>query len=243
MSLIEATSRPEALNLPEGQLILVDKPLRWTSFDVVNKVRFAARNAYGLKKIKVGHAGTLDPLATGLLLICAGPYTKKLGALTGLDKTYTGTFLLGKTTPSFDLETDPDETFPVEHIAHESAVGVAAQMTGKQAQMPPMFSAKKIEGQKAYIAARKGETIELKPREIEIHEFRITRFELPEVDFEIRCSTGTYIRAIARDFGKLLNSGACLSALRRTETGPYSVENAFNLDELIALLAATKRPL
>jgi tRNA pseudouridine55 synthase len=243
LSIIEATALPEALNLPEGQLILVDKPLRWTSFDVVNKVRFAAKNAYGLKKLKVGHAGTLDPLATGLLLICTGPYTKKLGALTGLDKTYTGTFLLGKTTPSFDLETDPDDTFPVAHITHESAIEAAAKMTGKQAQMPPMFSAKKIEGQKAYIAARKGETIELKPREIVIHEFSITRFELPEVDFEIRCSTGTYIRAIARDFGKMLDSGACLSALRRTETGPYSVENAFNLDELIALLAATKRPL
>lgn len=243
MSIIEATSLPEAINLPEGQLILVDKPLRWTSFDVVNKVRFAAKNAYGLKKLKVGHAGTLDPLASGLLLICTGPYTKKLGALTGLDKTYTGTFLLGKTTPSFDLETEVDQTFPVAHITRESAIEAAANMTGKQAQLPPMFSAKKIEGQKAYIAARKGETIELKPRDIVIHEFSITRFELPEVDFEIRCSTGTYIRAIARDFGKMLDSGACLSALRRTETGPYSVENAFNLDELIALLAATKRPL
>lgn len=238
--LIEPTVSLNELNPPEGQLLLVNKPLEWTSFDVVNKLRNSIRKGFNLKKIKVGHAGTLDPLASGLLLICTGPFTKKLNELTGMEKTYTGSFTLGHTTPSFDLETEPDETFETDHITEEQIHAVAEQMTGEQDQVPPAFSAKKVDGKRAYKSARKGETVELAANTINILDFKITAIEMPRVDFEITCSKGTYIRSIARDFGVKLNSGAYLSALKRTAVGPYSSADAFELDELSQHLLSAK---
>lgn len=238
--LIEPTTNPEELNPPEGQLLLVNKPREWTSFDVVNKLRYHIKRSYKLKKIKVGHAGTLDPLATGLLLICAGKKTKELHLLTGLDKTYTGSFILGKTTPSFDLETEVDQEFPTAHITEEQIRKTAAEMIGVQDQVPPNFSAKKVDGKRAYLSARKGVEMELKANQIEICDFQITNIEMPRVDFLIRCSKGTYIRSIARDFGINVGSGAYLSELTRTEAGPYKLDKAFDLEELVALLSVPK---
>ncbi len=241
--MIEPVTAPEQLDPPSGQLLLVDKPLEWTSFDVVNKVRNAIRRAYGLKKIKVGHAGTLDPLATGLLLICTGPYTRRLQELTGLEKTYTGTFLLGRTTPSYDLETPFETDLPTSHITEDAVKGAFAALSGPQMQVPPLFSAKKVDGKKAYIAARKGQEMEIPPAAIEIYSFELTAFRLPEVDFEVRCSKGTYIRSLARDVGEHLGTGACLTSLRRTQTGGYDVKDAFGLDALCAHLDAKKATL
>ena len=236
--MIEATTSPDALNPPEGQLLLVDKPFEWTSFDAVNKLRYNIKRVYKLKKIKVGHAGTLDPLASGLLLICTGPYTKRLQELTGLDKTYTGSFELGKTTPSFDLESEVDAEYPTEQLTEDIIHAAAQQMIGEQDQMPPVFSAKKVDGKRAYLSARKGKDVVLTPHRITIHEFEITGIEGSRVDFLIRCSKGTYIRSIARDFGLALQSGAYLSALRRTAVGEYRIEDAFEIEALIAHLRA-----
>lgn len=241
--LIEPTTKPEDLNPPEGQLLLVNKPYKWTSFDVVNKLRYHIKRSYKLKKVKVGHAGTLDPLATGLLLICAGKKTKELHLLTGLDKTYTGSFVLGQTTPSFDLETEVDKETPVDHITEEDIHRTAKEMIGKQEQMPPIFSAKKVDGKRAYHAARKGKDIKLTAHPIEIFDFRITAIEMPRIDFEVKCSKGTYIRSIARDFGEKLSAGAHLSELTRTAAGPYLLETAFDLEELVAHLSEPKTPL
>ena len=214
----------------DGEVLCFDKPLGWTSFDVVNKVRSMMRYVLGIKKLKTGHAGTLDPLATGLLIICTGRQTKSIESFQEMEKEYTGTFILGKTTPSFDLETQVDEHFPTGHITRDLVLQAAANLSGHQEQIPPLFSAKKIEGERAYEFARRGEHTELKARKILISEFEITRFELPEADFRVVCSKGTYIRSLARDFGRELHSGAHLKSLRRTRIGTYQAEGAWTIE-------------
>lgn len=229
-------------NLPspfhEGKVLLLDKPLGWTSFDLVNKVRNSIRRTYGLKGkgIKVGHAGTLDPLATGLMIICTGRMTKQIEQFAGLDKAYSGTIVLGASTPSFDLEKEIDARFATEHITKEAIYEIAKQFLGWQDQVPPLFSAKKIDGKRAYEYARKGEDVEIKTARIEIKTFEITRIEMPEVDFQIRCSKGTYIRSIARDFGLALDSGAYLTNLRRTSIGEMDIKDASDVQEFLRLL-------
>ncbi len=214
------------INLTEGDVLLVDKPYKVTSFEVVNKIKIALRKTFP-DKIKVGHAGTLDPLATGLLIICTGKKTKTIESIQAMEKEYTGTFFLGATTPCFDLERETDQTFPTGHITEELVTDISKKFMGKQMQTPPAFSAVKVGGKRAYDLARSGETeIAVKSKEIEIKEFVITRFALPEVDFRIVCTKGTYIRSIARDFGTALNSGAHLTALRRTRTGEFRIESA-----------------
>jgi tRNA pseudouridine55 synthase len=222
----------------EGKTILVDKPYGWTSFDVVNKIRWHLKKKLNVKKIKVGHAGTLDPLATGLLIVCTGKHTKLIESIMPGLKTYTGTFLVGKTTPSFDLETEFDSEFSIEHITEELLESSRKSLTGKINQIPPVFSAKQIDGKRAYDFARAGKEIELSPVKVEIHNFEIHTEAFPEVRFQITCSKGTYIRSIARDFGKLLNSGATLIALRRTRSGDFSIENATTPDKIIAQIMA-----
>lgn len=218
----------EVQDFLNGQVLLIDKPLEWTSFDAVNKLRYAIKKRFKLKKIKVGHAGTLDPLATGLLIICTGKETKNIESYMGQEKEYTGTFTLGATTPSYDLETEIDAHFPTEHISLELLQHTAKTFEGTIAQVPPVFSALKKDGKKAYDLARAGEKVELKSREVHIAEFTITSFTDKEVHFKVRCSKGTYIRSLAYDFGRALNSGAHLSSLRRTAIGNYRVENAID---------------
>ncbi len=215
-----------------GTVLLLDKPLYWTSFDVVKKIKALLRHRLKIKKIKVGHAGTLDPLASGLLIICTGKKTKEIEAFQNLEKEYTGTFYLGASTPSSDLETQPDEFFHTNHIDADLVEKAAEKFTGEIEQVPPLFSAKKIGGERAYFHARRGDATILKPNKVSIFEFEITRFELPEADFKIICSKGTYIRAIARDFGKEVRSGAYLKALRRTKIGNFSVVDAWSVDDL-----------
>lgn len=224
----------------EGSVISFDKPLGWTSFDVVNKVRSMMRYVLGIKKLKTGHAGTLDPLATGLLIICTGKQTKSIESFQDMEKEYTGTFILGETTPSFDLETKPDATFPTSHIMYEMLESAAKKLSGHHNQIPPLFSAKKIEGERAYEFARRGEHTELKARKVVISCFDITRFEMPEVDFRVVCSKGTYIRSLARDFGRELHSGAHLKSLRRTRIGHFKVEDAWTIDGFEKHLKALK---
>lgn len=217
-----------------GQILLLNKPLDWTSFDVVNKLRNALRPID--KKIKVGHAGTLDPKATGLLLICTGAFTKKIESLQGLEKEYTGTFFLGATTECYDTERPVNATFPTEHITPALIHQTAASFLGQQEQMPPAHSAIKIDGKIAYNLARKGKEVALKTRSVVIHEFEITRIALPEVDFRVKCSKGTYIRSLAHDFGQRLGSGAYLAALKRTAIGEYRIEDAQELEELVSFI-------
>lgn len=216
-----------------GQVLLIDKPLNWTSFQAVNKLRWHIKQRFNIKKIKVGHAGTLDPLATGLLIICTGKQTKQINIYQGQIKEYTGTFTLGATTPSFDLETEIDKSFPTDHITDELLHQTTQQFIGDIQQKPPIFSAIKKDGKRLYELARKGETTEIKSREVTISEFEITKINFPEVEFRVVCSKGTYIRSLANDFGKALNSGAHLSALRRTKIGDFSVEKAVSIDEFI----------
>ncbi len=220
-----------AVRFLEGEVLLFDKPYKWSSFDVVNKIRSMMRYVLGIQKLKVGHAGTLDPLATGLLIICTGSKTKIIESFQDMEKEYTGTFMLGSTTPSFDLETEPDEHFPVLHVTPEKVFDSARNFMGWHDQMPPQFSAKKIDGARAYEFARRGEVANLKPKKIEILEFEIQRIELPKIDFRIVCSKGTYIRSVARDLGENLGTGAHLAALRRTRVGSFSVQNAFNIND------------
>ena len=219
-----------------GQVLLIDKPLTWTSFQVVNKLRWEIRQRFNIKKIKVGHAGTLDPLATGLLIICTGKQTKQINTYQGQVKEYTGTFTLGGTTPSYDLETEIDNTFPTAHITEELLHETTKQFIGEIQQKPPIFSAIKKDGKRLYELARKGETIEIKERTVTVSSFEITKIKLPEVEFRIICSKGTYIRSIAFDYGKALNSGGYLSALRRTKIGNFSVDDAFSVEEFITNL-------
>ena len=215
--------------LKNGQVLLIDKPLTWTSFQVVNKLRWEIRQRFNIKKIKVGHAGTLDPLATGLLIICTGKQTKQIDTYQGQVKEYTGTFTLGATTPSYDLETEIDNTFSIAHITEALLHETTQQFTGEIQQKPPIFSAIKKDGKRLYELARKGETTEIKERTVTVTSFEITKINLPAVDFRIICSKGTYIRSIAFDFGKALNSGGHLSALRRTKIGEFSVDNALSV--------------
>lgn len=209
-----------------GQILLIDKPLEWTSFQAVNALKWAIRKKFGLKKIKIGHAGTLDPLATGLLIICTGKFTKKIPELQGQVKEYTGTFTLGGTTPSYDLETEVNETFPTAHLSDDRIKAATMQFLGEIDQVPPIFSALKKDGKRLYELAREGKQVKIKSRKIEIFEFEITKISLPEVDFRVVCSKGTYIRSLAHDFGKALDSGAHLSELRRTKIGDFNVNNA-----------------
>ncbi len=216
-----------------GHLLLIDKPLEWTSFQAVNKIRWHIRQRFNIKKIKVGHAGTLDPLATGLLIICTGKQTKNINEYQGQVKEYTGTFTIGATTPSYDLETEVNETFSTAHITDELIHKTTEQFMGTIQQRPPIFSAIKKDGKRLYELARKGETTEIATREITINEFEITNIDLPKIDFRVVCSKGTYIRSLAFDFGSALDSGAHLSALRRTKIGDYSVEKAVSIDAFI----------
>jgi tRNA pseudouridine55 synthase len=213
-----------------GQVLLIDKPLKWSSFQAVNKLKYLLINKVGLpKKFKIGHAGTLDPLATGLLLICTGKFTKRITELQGQAKEYTGTFYIGATTPSYDLETEIDETFSTSHINEELIHETVKEFLGEIDQKPPIFSAIKKDGVRLYEHARAGETIEIASRKTTIHEFEITRIALPEIDFRIVCSKGTYIRSIAYDFGKAMNSGSHLTVLRRTKIGDYDVKDAIDV--------------
>ncbi|WP_298526611.1 tRNA pseudouridine(55) synthase TruB [uncultured Christiangramia sp.] len=213
-----------------GQVLLFDKPLNWTSFQLVNKVRWLIRRSCNIKKIKVGHAGTLDPLATGLLIICTGKFTKTIPDLQGQIKEYTGTISLGATTPSFDLETEFDATFETSHITEAKLLETCKKFIGKIEQTPPVFSALKKDGKRLYEYAREGEKVEVKKREIEINAFDIDSGKFPDIDFRVVCSKGTYIRSLAHEFGMALDSGAHLSALRRTGIGEYSVENAIDIE-------------
>ena len=216
-------------NFTDGELLLINKTYKWTSFDVVGKIR----NSFKPLKLKVGHAGTLDPLATGLLIICTGKMTKKIDGFQAQQKEYTGTMILGASTPSYDLETEIDEIFDIGELNEEKIRANTKQFIGDIDQYPPPHSAVKIDGERLYMKARRGETIELKTRKISISQFEITRIELPEVDFKVVCSKGTYIRSLVHDFGKTLNNAAHLQSLRRTKSGDYDVENAFEVMELV----------
>ncbi len=209
-----------------GKMILIDKPLNWTSFDVVNYLRMELRKKAGVREIKIGHAGTLDPLASGLVIVCTGKWTKKISEFQDMDKEYIGQFTLGATTPSFDLETEIDNTFPVDHITEEMIIKVAESFVGTSEQYPPVFSAVKIKGKRAYEYAREGKEVAIQPKKIHVSAFDITLIENNVVTFRIRCSKGTYVRSLVRDFGKKLKSGAYLSELRRTAIGEYLVVNA-----------------
>jgi len=220
----------------EGQVLFIDKPLTWTSFDVVNKIRMQLRKSLGIKKIKVGHAGTLDPLATGLVIICTGRATKQIMQYQDLEKAYTANVTLGTTTPSYDLETEFDGEYPWQHIDRKLLNQALDQFRGEQDQVPPIFSAKSVDGKRAYNMARKGQTIELKSNRVTISELDVLRFEAPEVDLHVACSKGTYIRSLAHDLGKALESGAHLSGLRRTRIGPYQVDDAFPLEDFLKKL-------
>ncbi|MDT7832633.1 tRNA pseudouridine(55) synthase TruB [Flavobacteriaceae bacterium S356] len=216
-----------------GQVLLIDKPLHWTSFQVVNKLRWHIRKRFDIKKIKVGHAGTLDPLATGLLIICTGKQTKSIHEYQGQIKEYTGCITLGATTPSFDLETDIDQNYPIDHITNTMIHEATSQFIGTIQQKPPIFSAIKKDGKRLYELARKGESTEIKSREVSIPVFEITEIDMPKVSFRVVCSKGTYIRSLANDFGVALNSGAHLSALRRTKIGDFQVSNAQSIESFI----------
>jgi len=225
-----------AEDFKNGQILVFDKPLEWTSFQLVNKVRWLIKKSCGIKKIKVGHAGTLDPLATGVLVICTGKFTKKIPELQGQQKEYTGTFTFGGTTPSYDLETEVDQTFSVEHLTEEKLKKATIQFTGEIEQYPPVFSALKKDGKRLYEYARKGEEVKIDPRKVTISSFELTDIQLPKIDFKVSCSKGTYIRSLAHDFGKAVESGAHLSALKRTKSGDFFIENAYNLETFTSKL-------
>jgi tRNA pseudouridine55 synthase len=220
-----------------GELLLINKPYKWTSFDVVGKIR----NSLKPLKLKVGHAGTLDPLATGLLIICTGKLTKQIDTFQAQEKEYTGTMVLGATTPSFDMETVVDQKFPINHITEEQIHAATVAFTGDIQQYPPAHSAVKVNGERLYVKARRGEETELRLRFVTVPVFEITRIALPEVDFRIVCSKGTYIRSLISDFGTALNSGAYLSKLTRTRSGDFLLDNAFEVNDLVAYLRNKKQ--
>ncbi len=223
-------------NFDQGEILLVDKPVKWTSFDVVNLVRNYIRKTLGIKKIKIGHAGTLDPLASGLLILCTGKATKRIEEFKGFDKEYTGTFILGATTASFDMEKEIDHHYPWEHITKEEILAAVVKLTGTYDQLPPVYSAKKIKGKRAYDYARKDEEVIMQPKRITISAFEVCEMNLPEIHFRVACSKGTYIRALARDLGLALSTGAHLSALCRTRIGPYHLRDAYTIEELKSVL-------
>ena len=220
-------------NFKAGETLLVDKPLEWSSFDVVNKLRYQLKHKTGVKRFKVGHAGTLDPLASGLLIICCGKATKTIDSYMGMPKEYTGTIVLGASRPSYDMETEIDHTFDISSITEEDIRKAVQTFVGDIQQVPPLFSAKKIDGKRAYEYAREGVKIEMKSNAITIHSYEITRIELPEVDFKIQCSKGTYIRSLAHDLGVALNNGGYLKALRRTAIGDFKVTDALSVDSWV----------
>ena len=224
-------------NFAEGELLLIDKPYRWTSFDVVGKLR----NSFKPLKLKVGHAGTLDPLATGLLIICTGKMTKQIDTFQAEEKEYTGTMILGATTPSYDMETEPDNRFDISALTHEQIRAACTQFTGDIQQYPPAHSAIKVDGERLYEKARRGEEVELKLRNVTITEFEIMRVQLPEVDFRVVCSKGTYIRSLVHDFGKALNNGAYLSKLTRTRSGSFKLEDARQVMERVNIKKEQKQ--
>ncbi|HEX7366576.1 MAG TPA: tRNA pseudouridine(55) synthase TruB [Pelobium sp.] len=216
-------------NFTQGEVLLINKPYKWTSFDVVGKLR----NSFKPLKLKVGHAGTLDPLATGLLIICTGKLTKQIDIFQAEEKEYTGTFTLGATTPSYDLETEIDQTFDISNLTNEEILNNCKHFIGDLEQFPPAHSAIKVDGERLYLKARRGEEVVLKARSVTISEFEISRIELPEVDFKVVCSKGTYIRSLAKDFGEKLGNGAHLSKLKRTRSGNFKIEDAFEIMELV----------
>ena len=231
--MFEITPNTDFIN---GAVLLIDKPVDWSSFDMVKKVRNMVSKKLGVKKLKVGHAGTLDPLATGLMIICTGKATKEIESYQGLEKEYVAKLHLGATTPSSDLETDVDQTFPAEHINLKLINMVLQKFKGESYQIPPVFSAKRIQGKRAYEFARKGEEPAMRPQLINISELEVLNFALPELILRIKCSKGTYIRALARDIGKGLDSGAYLASLRRTKIGQFSVEEALILKKFEEIL-------
>lgn len=216
----------------EGEVFLIDKPLDWTSFDAVNLIRAVIKRYHGIRKLKVGHAGTLDPLATGLLIVCTGRMTKQIDNFQAQEKVYTGSMLLGQTTPTYDLESEPDAFYPTEGITEEMMEEARKLFVGDIMQRPPKFSAIKIQGKRAFEYARSDEEVALKERLVHIEDFKIDASNFPTVNFEVKCSKGTYIRSLVNDFGKALNNGACMTSLRRTKIGEFSVENARDLMEL-----------
>lgn len=224
----------ENTNLLEGGVLLINKPLKWTSFDVVKKARNLLRTHFQVKKIKVGHAGTLDPLATGLLVVCTGKFTKRINEFQGQEKEYTGIFTLGATTPSYDLETEVNQIFPTTHITAEKIQEVTKLFIGTIEQFPPVFSALKKDGERLYKKARRGEKVKVDARQVRIKEFEITKIELPEIEFRVVCSKGTYIRSLAHDVGKALNSGAYLSRLCRRRIGNFHLNQAIDIETLKA---------
>lgn len=223
-------------NFAEGELLLINKPYKWTSFDVVGKIR----NSFKPLKLKVGHAGTLDPLATGLLIICTGKLTKKIDEYQAQQKEYTGTMILGAGTPSYDLETEINERMDISHLTEEQIRSNTLNFIGDLDQYPPAHSAVKVDGERLYMKARRGEEVELKTRKVSISEFEITRFDLPEIDFRVVCSKGTYIRSLVHDFGRSLNNVAHLSALRRTKSGSFDIKNAYEVMELVNHIRSLK---
>ncbi len=227
-------------NFSDGEVLLFNKPYQWTSFDLVNNVRYFIRNKLDYPKLKIGHAGTLDPLATGLLILCTGKFTKKIDDFQAQEKEYTGTFTIGATTPSYDMEKEVDKTYDYSHVDEALIKSATAKLTGTFDQIPPIFSAVKIKGKRAYDYARHNEEVVIKPKQITVSEFEITGINLPEVHFRIVCSKGTYIRALARDFGELLNCGSYLSALCRTRIGEFKLENAFEVENFKNMFLETK---
>ncbi len=221
-----------AFNFWDGEMLLVDKPLGWTSFDVVNSLRYFICKAYNIKKLKVGHAGTLDPMATGLLIICTGKMTKQIDSFQGMDKVYVGQMCLGATTPSYDKETEPDRQFDIAHLDINMLKAKSSQFLGEIEQVPPLYSAIKIKGERAYKLARKKEEVKLYPRKVTIHQFDILSYKAPDAEFYVKCSKGTYIRSLVRDFGESLNNGAYLTALKRTQIGEYSLSDASSPESL-----------
>lgn len=232
----QKTLESRNFNFVEGELLLINKPYKWTSFDVVGKIR----NSLKPLKLKVGHAGTLDPLATGLLIICTGKLTKQIDTFQAEDKEYTGTMVLGASTPSFDLETEIDQEFPISHITEQKIQEATKAFIGDIEQYPPAHSAVKVNGERLYVKARLGEAVELKIRQVKISNFEITRIELPEVDFRVACSKGTYIRSLIADFGKALDSGAYLSKLTRTRSGNFLLSNAYEVTEMVQYIRSQR---
>lgn len=233
---ILAAMAQQPMDFLAGETLLIDKPQGWTSFDVVNKVRWLLRKALNVKKIKVGHAGTLDPMATGLLILCTGKATKTIEGYMGQEKEYTGTIRFGATTPSYDADSEPDKTFDISELTPEQIAEAATHFLGTIEQMPPAFSAKRVNGKRAYELARKGKEVVLKPVPVTVSAFELTRIALPEVDFRIVCSKGTYIRSIAHDLGQRLNNGAHLTALCRTRIGAHQLKNALDIAAVEALV-------
>ena len=228
-----------AFQFEQGEILLVNKPYTWTSFDVVGKMRSVIRQRMGIRKIKIGHAGTLDPLATGLLILCTGKFTRRIDEFQGLEKEYTGTIMLGSTTPSFDLETAIDQRFPTDALDEAAIMAAATHFVDTFDQVPPQFSAIKVDGKRAYESARKEINVEIKARQVTISAFEITRVALPEADFRVVCSKGTYIRSLARDFGELLGCGAHLTALCRTRIGSFHLRDACEITDFQHLLPDT----